>query len=325
MKNKKQIIIISLVILFLGIGIFLFIYLKNKGNRQKLLEKPIPQKSLIGTNEKITVEIKNTDSEKQKYPIYSIKKDIKLQQVQKLAKHSGFKPIRTSNEGYYFWTRENDIISYSTVSNILTVSGKDILRISNEESIGASTFTNIAKEYFGESWEYGLFEEKKFSDGMNEYRVSRKLGSDLYVQMREGLNETDKIQVYNGRVLYARLMLSNFVQTNEYARLIPKDLLGEYIKRSGYPKEIMPDTSILPTELEVDAYSSEYIKATENMTDCISDRVDVIYYYKYIDQDLLTPVYKVSARCDANYKDKKYQIPVTIFTNAIEPKYVLEE
>lgn len=325
MKNKKRLIIIILVIALLGIGIFLFIYLKNKGNKEKLLDKPISQKALIITKENISVEIKNVDSKKQKYPIYSILNDIKLQQVQKLAKQSGFTEAHSSNSGHYVWKRENDIILYSTVSNILTLSGKDVLRINNNEAIDANTFTNIAKEYFGESWEYGLFEEKKFSDGMNEYRVSRKLGSDLYVQMREGLNETDKIQVYNGRVLYARLMLSNFVQTNEYARLIPKDLLGEYIKRSGYPKEIMPDTSILPTELEVDAYSSEYIKATENMTDCISDRVDVIYYYKYIEQGLLTPVYKVSARCDANYKDKKYQIPVTIFTNAIEPKYVLEE
>lgn len=323
MKNRKLLFIIIAVIALLSMGIFLFLYLKSRGNKEKLLEKPIPQKSLTSTKENISVEIKKIDSKRENYPLYSVSSDVKLAHVEKLAKKFGFRPVSSGDNGYYFWRRESDIILYSVVSNIVNILGKDILNITDKESISVETFSNIAKEYFEGDWEYGLFQEKKFPEGISEYRVSRKLQEDLYVQMREGLNETDKIQIQDGKVIYAQFMLSNFVKTDEHVTLISKEALERYIKDNKYPKEIIPETSILPTELDIDPYSSEYLKATEKLTDCISDSVSVIYYYKYMEQGLLTPIYKVLARCDANYKDKKYQIPVTILTNAINPKYIL--
>lgn len=322
--TKKKYIIIG-VFAIIVLAIALFVIFASKEEEESLIEKPIPQISLPITKETIKVEIKEISSKRKNYPLYTITNDIKLQKIQDLLLSVGFRDAsQNSSEGYYLWKRENDLVTYSIVSNILTISGENVLRIGNDV-VGAEIFSRLVEEYFGEEWEYGLFQEKKYENGIVEYNAFRKLEDDLYVQMREWINGTDSIQVQDGKVISARLLLSSFSPTGEYAPLVVKNQLEKYIAQQDYPKEIVPEPSLLLSELNIDAYSSVYREATDNLTDCISDEVDVVYYYKHTKQGLLTPVYKISARCDANYENKKYQIPVTIFTNAIDPSYILTD
>lgn len=319
--TRKKLVIIGIAVISV-LGIFLFFFLR-KGEGEKLIKEPIVQKSLPVSRESISVDIREVSEPNTNYPLYQITKGVKLERITKLASENGFRLVDSETEGYYFWKRGEEIISYNEVSNIFTVEAKNVLHVPRDIEYGVETFSYVAGEYFNEKWVYDLVDQKEFSDSIQEYFVSRKLEDGLNVKMREGLNETDYLQIQDGKIVYARLMLSNFVKTDSLVPLLSKNKLKQYLAQKEYPKEIFPEPSILLSELDVDPYSQEYIKATEVLTDCVSDEVNVVYYYKSMNQDLLTPIYKISARCDANYEGQKYQIPVTILTNAIEPNYIL--
>lgn len=319
MKNKKTIIIISVVLGVFLLSLSFFLVLRKKD--EKVISAPIPQRSITATtSNNVKIGLGNTVFEKENYETYIIAQTIKLDIIRSLALNNGFKQKISDENTYYLWERGKDLISYDVLANKIVISGINILIL---EDVNDNIFSDIAKKYFNEDWKYEIFEKNELS-GRIEYLAYRKLTNGSYVESRENKNETDRIVIEGGRITSATLTLTNYYPTEEHVPLINKETLDGYINQQQYPKEILPSYDTLNSMMEM-GYKEGYDEIAKTLNNCLVEKITVVYYYKNLDQGVLAPVYKALSMCDVVYKKKTYQVPAVIYISAIDPNYILIE
>lgn len=318
MKNKKTIIIIVSIIIFLLLGIALYFIFANK--EKEIISGPVHQPSIPTTNTKVQINLGKSVVNRGNYEVFRVEPKFKLEIVKNLALNSGFKLVTSDEDVYYMWRRENDLISYDVISNKLAFSGNNIFTL---QTIDENLFSEMAKKYFEEDWQYNVSSEEG-KTGEITYIAYRKLGESLHVESRENKNETDKIVVENGKIISGSLTLTSFQGTGEYLPLLSKEELSKYINQSEYPKEILPSYETLNSVMDL-AYKQGYEDIYKTLENCSVDKISIVYYYKNITQEVLTPVYKAISICQVEYEKKKYEIPATIFVSAIEPSHILTD
>ncbi len=318
MRNRKA-IIISVAIGVLLIVLLLCYFLKSK-DHENIVTEPVIQKSITTTSQKAQISIRNIVIKEDNYEIYTISQTFKLDIVRNLALGNGFKLTTSDENKYYLWQKGDDVIAYDMVANTLSVSGMNIFLL---EQIDDNVFSNIAQKYFNEEWEYEI-SSKNEKAGRTEYLAQRRLPNGLHVESRENKKETDRIVIENGRITSATLTLAKFSPTGEYAPLLDGIELRGYINKQEYPKEILPSYDSLNSVIGMGYYES-YEEVAKTLSNCEAEKMEVVYYYKYIDQGVLTPVYKAISMCEVTYKKKRYQIPAVIYMNGIDPNLISDE
>ncbi len=284
------------------------------------MSNPIPQKSIVTTHKNVQIGIGSTVPDEENYEVFNIEQTFKLDIIRNLAESNGFKSKIANENIYYLWVRGKDLIGYDIVANKLSILGTNILIL---EQIDDNIFSNIAKKYFNEEWQYENF-SKVEKNGETEYLAYRKISNGAHVESRENKNETDKIVVENGEITTAILTLSNFRGTGEYVPLVNRNDLNRYINQQEYPKEILPSYDTLNSVMGMEYFQS-YEEISKTLNNCIADKITVVYYYKNVNQSMLTPVYKAIGGCDVVYEKNTYQIPAVIYINAIDPNYILKD
>lgn len=320
MKGKSKILmIIGIVLLVLGIVTILIV--TNK--KSKYPDQPISQTSLGTSNEDISFSISGLDLSES--ALLGVSNEVMVDKVKDFV--NSINPLlkeEIKEEGeYYKWSYGDDYVSYELIQNILEFSYP--LGIPwDEEEISGDSFSRFVKKYFNKDWEYELSLSEEDKDNQITYYVKRNFNGNL-IETTDYHNQTDTLIFKNGGIIYGRILLTEFFNSNVKLPLLSEEKLKTYINVKNYPKEIYPDFSSLQGSVigNVDYLSKEFEELSNTLGDCKGTSVSVIYLYKRLNQEALMPVYKMELMCDVSYLEQKYSIPAIGYINAVEPEYVL--
>lgn len=328
-KRKTIFIIIAIAIVALVVFVAVLLF-RNRQEKVLLENHSVEQKSLPTTPVfSPLIDIKNASfTSDVEYEIYEITNNLKLSFIEILVSKHSLKPTDSVNmKFFYMWEGEGKVVRYDANTNVVTIVGRDMIELDSTK-VDNMIFSKIAKEYFGEDWEYSEITEEMNTNKDIIYLAKRKLGNGSYVEVINRKNETDRMTVdSNGKFLSGSFLVASFRETGEYVTLVSKRELIDLIKKGKYPKEFLLHTYSLPSDVSMKlAYDAEsYRKLKNSASNCSSKQVEVVYYYKGMEQKWLLPVYKVNAECEVNLDGETYVIPATMFVNAVEQKYIKPE
>jgi hypothetical protein len=320
--NKKNIIIGAIVIFLVLLVISLLFLLK--GDKVQYPDQPIRQNSLLKSEDKI--DLGSTRIENQSdYFLWQISNQVKLEAVKEMIKsiNSEF-TLSDSQEGvFYQWSQREDEIFYDITKNYLIFRYTEGIDF-DEAEITNTSFATFVNKYFDQQWQYNVFKNEKGSNGETIYFAKRTLYEDINVEVREHNQQTDYLALKDGKIIYGKLLLTQFVKTDIQLPLATQNQLNAYLNLKEYPKEIYPQYGALGDSLlkELDYLSEQFEELTETLSNCKSTSSEVVYLYKSFDQELLTPVYKLDTQCELTYEGKQYSVPAIAYVNAIDPEYV---
>ncbi len=324
MKNKKIIIIISAVLVIVLILVLIFFFSNKKD--ENVVTAPIRQTSMRTSSEKISIDTIDKWVENNSSYLWQIQSDVQLEKVQYFAEDKGLH-LSYSKEGFsYHWVNNNQRISYNLATNVLSVVGEDLLSLDQVDTVTAETFSKLMKKYFDLDLEYEVFKTEKGEEGQTTYFAKRIIDGNNPVEMEAWHHQTDHIAVKDGKILFAKLLLARFINTNKLLPLVSKKELKAFVNQLEYPKIVIPNANVLLDEPEYEyiSYDSEkWEKINKTIRDCNADKISVVYLYKDMSQENLTPVYKIEAQCKMTYDKEDYFIPSTWYVNAINPELIL--
>lgn len=338
--------------LLIGIGIFviviaLIVQLFSSDGIQRRTE-PIDQPYNYDDSVRIVFDRANIeDNVKQdRANAYTIKKvdhsELIQQFLNKIGK--GFWRKRSYDGVFYVWAKDANenfyIADYDPVNSQLFLRFEDPVELeglsdvtSRLASSPASILEKVFYEYFDMSFN---FDEPKVSTFNRETRIeARRLvdGIPLEVPGRSGYTDY-LILDQGGRLKEANFLLLELEDASR-VDLFSVELLGQVINRSDYPKDVIVD---LPIGLDLTSLGYEpYDYASDFLGDpppldledvqltpetCKVTSIELVYYFVRTTTEKLTPSYKVLCRGEVDVKGKQYSVPVTIFSNAIDPELV---
>ncbi len=321
MKNKNKIIILIIAVAIIGSALFFLFFNKEK---TKYPEQPIEQKSLTTTDQDINLDKTDIDNDED-YPLWQISNSVKLSSVEKMIAglSSEFKLIDSLEGEFYRWSNENDEIIYDLEKNYLIFSYAEGIPL-DEVEITNNSFSNFVKKYFDQKWQYTVFKNEKEVNGETIYYAKRVLENESEVEVREHNQQTDYLALKDGEIIYGKILLTNFIESEISVPLISNEDLNKYLNTADYPKEIYPQYGGIRESVlnEVDYLSEEFEELDKTLDNCKSTSSEVIYLYKSFDQQLLTPVYKLEVQCEVTYKEQQYSVPAIAYVNAVDPEYL---
>jgi hypothetical protein len=318
--KTKTIFVITGTILIVILVILFFILINIKGNYPK---EPIKQTSLYYSNQRVELEL--SDLESKEYPLLGISNNVSLEKVKEFVLAIDPKMSEIANEegSYYKWGNGTNYVIYELNRNMVTFKLKDGI-LWDEVDITKYSFSAFTKKYFGKEYEYELSLKELNTDGVMIYYANRRFQQQL-IETAENKKQTDYLGMKGGKIVYGKIFLTEFINTKFVLPTLDKQGIVRYINIKNYPKEIYPNFSTLQTSVlkEVDYRSDDFVKITETLKNCKGNNISVVYLYKSFEQEYLMPVYKIDVMCEVSYKDEKYTVPATVYTNAVEPEYVL--
>ena len=319
-KNKRNLIIIlgSLLLIITGVVIYLFFFAPEK---KTYIKEPISQTSLYSTEQDITLKESFDASEK---PLYAISNKTAVENINEMISTLKLTVKESTKEdgGFYTWSGNDWNFFYDLTTNQLIFSISDGVDIGVVE-LNEYAFSGFVKTYFSQDWEYEIFETEKRSDGATVSYAKRKIGEDI-IETKIQNKYTDYLGFKNGKIVYGKILLTQFDDLSLYAQLIDSGELNRLINVKGYPKEIFVDYSVLQSTVlqKVDYLGPSFEELTETVDNCVSNNVEIVYLYRSFDETYLTPVYKIDAQCTVEYEDESHSVPATVYVNAIDPEYV---
>lgn len=325
MEKKKKIILIIIGIIIVGSLILLYFLLGNSSNNSYPKE-PLLQKSLGLTSQKIA--LGETKIEKSDGALYTVSKVVMLEKVEAFVQAIDSKMQKTAEEkgSYYRWGEGVSYVIYDLADNTVSFYLEKGITWS-EADITNYSFAQFVKQYFNKTWDYGIANiDKKSPIGGTAYYANRKVG-DYNVEMVLDHWATDSLVIKDGKIIYGKILLTEFLESENKVPLISSTQLNEYINYSSYPKEIYPSfMSVQTTVLAgIDYKSDEFIDIIKTQSNCKSSSSSIVYLYKSLGQVNLTPVYKLDLQCEITYKKTQYAISAVGYVNAIDPEYVSTE
>lgn len=319
-KKTKTILIVSFSLLFVGIciGVYFLIFTSPKSYP----ESPIKQTSLYTNPQEI--DVKNIEVESKDYPLFAVSNKVNLESVEKFAMTLDPQMKKTSSvEGkFYKWENKGNYVLYELGQNTVLFNVANGI-VWNEADISSVTFKTFFKQYFEKDWDFELLFSEKTVDGFTVY-YAKRLFQNYQIETSEYKGQTDYLGFREGKIIYGKILLTEFSDTKQILPLLNSKDLDKYINIRKYPKEIYPNYSTLQTTLlsKVDYLTEDFLDITKTMKTCIGDSLVVTYLYKNFDQEYLTPVYKIDLQCEITYKDTKYNIPAVGYVSAVDPEYI---
>lgn len=309
-----------MVILLAMTLIALYFVLRSKNNQYPT--EPVSQLSLNSTNEAIA--LNTTKVEASQGNLYTVSTTTMLSKVEDFVQNISPKFVQVANdEGlYYEWQNGKDSIIYELEQDTIIFNIEKGIAW-NEANITGYSFTQFVNTYFGKDWVYSIPVGEKQISGETIYYVKRVL-EGINVETNFIQQSTDYLATKNGKIVYGKILLVDFVESKEKVPLISSEDLDRYINLKGYPKEVYPEyESLQKTVLSrIDYKTEDFQSIIDTLSNCKSISASIIYLYKSMDQGNLTPVYKLDLQCEVTYKNTQYTIPAIGYVNAIDPKYV---
>jgi len=329
LTNIKTLSIIIIGGILISVLVIIIIIRKNEKN----LDSPISQTSFSSSFPSLTKEGLSLTGvtkwvENEKYFLFEVDNAVQLEKVKQLAGEKGYKLIYSKEGSIYNWKVKDRQIIYDLSTNILTIFGNDVLAINSSESVTAETFSKLVNKQFNLNLKYELFQTSDGSNGEKVYYLKRLLDEKNLVEMDNPNQQTDLIALKNGKVIYAKLLLTQFVKTEKIVPLLSKTDLEKYINQPTYPKAIIPNLEILSNEPEYKqmAYSEkEWNKIYRSFGNCEVDKISVVYLFKMMSQEYLTPVFRLEGQCKIVFKEKDFFVPSIWYVNAITPELISTE
>lgn len=319
-KKKKNILLVIIGVFIVALVLTLYFVIKAQNN--PYIKEAIPQESL--GLERRAIVLSNTEIESSDGVLYTVSSSVVLDKVEAfvLSLDSKLKQTEIIEGSYYEWMNGDNYVIYDLGDNSLTFGIKEGM-VWNEADITNYSFAQFVERYFDKLWEYTISASKKMAGGETVYFANRGLG-DYKIEMISDYQSTDYLTMKNGKIVYGKFLLTEFIEETKKAPLIDSSNLSKYINATGYPKEIHPDFgSVRNTILsEIDYKDDEFETVIDTLTNCKSASASIVYLFKSLTQDYLTPVYKLDLQCEITYKDTMYTIPAVGYVNAIDPKYV---
>lgn len=321
-KKKKLTLIIIIFLVVVALTTFYFLFIKP---RTSISSKIITQKTLTTVStQDIDISSLNINTDKITGNIYSLSSKMMLDGVTSFVKQLDKAFVQTTSQTgvFYEWNDGENSVIYELQQNTLLFDYAKGL-VWNEATLNAYSFHQFISSYFGKSWNYTLVNTKKLDSGETVYYAKRVL-NQISIEMTLDNQETDYLAVKNGKIIYGKLLLTDFMDANKSVPLISKSDLQKYINVYGYPKEVYPQLGNLAatTLAKIDYKSETFSKIINTMTDCKSTDYEVVYLYKSFNQENLIPVYRLNLLCDITYQGDMYKIPAVAYVNAVDPNYI---
>jgi hypothetical protein len=329
---KKKNLIIFFIILFLILTTILFIVFSRKGDKttKKYPDELIKQESLIPTKKgNITFEgIK--DPLEETYKLYGVSDEVSLSGIENMISTLNLRvELENLNDSFiYNGTDGENIFNYYLSTNTFYFSLKGGISW-HEAQLTERSFSSFVKKYFNKTWEYELVEVDKGVDGTTFYYAKRLVPDGTKIESLNTYQNTDYLALKDGRITSGEILLVEFFDTQLDIPLIGVSNLTKYINLEEYPKIIESDIGRIASALSIteEPYSNQELfdklfKLREELEDCKTNKLEVVYYYKSFKQTYLTPVYRLDLFCDVLYENRNYTIPAIAYVNAIDPEYI---
>ena len=324
--NQKQIFILIVVVLLLVLVVILFISFSDQ-KHSIYPSEPITQNSL-GNDSELNIDIGGLSNDQDlEYKLFKLSNKTELEKVEEIIfKIDNTVKLDNFKDGeFYHWTNSNGMtyFQYSMLTNTLTFSTDSGINWDEAELTGNS-FHIFINKYFDKDWNYELTNTLSFSDTSTIYYAKRKIYENLLIETGEIYNETDYLMIKDGKIVAGRLLLTNFIDTEEYVPIVNMETLKTFINLEEYPKSIYfnPSKTAEILNIEDEYLNEELLEIQNNITNCSASDIDIVYLYKSFEQENLTPVYRISLDCTFEYQEETYSVPATSFVNAVEPVYI---
>lgn len=328
-KNIRNLGIIALGgILIAIIMVFLLTRQKEEELDSIISQESISQSITSLSNQELSLQGISKWVENEKYYLFEVDNTVQLEKVKQLAEEKDYKLVNTKEGFSYKWEDNGKQIIYDLSTNILTIVGEDILTFNTKDSFTSESFSQLVSKYFDLNWKYELFHTEKGFNGETVYYLKRFIDEKILIEIDNPKQQTDHIALKNGKVIYAKLLLAKFVNTNKITPLVSQAELNTYINQPEYSKSITPDLDILnkePGYIEIAYVQAEWDKIYRSISNCEADNISVVYLYKKMSQQYLTPVFHIEAQCEIAFKEKEFFVPAVWFVNAIEPSLIISD
>lgn len=181
-----------------------------------------------------------------------------------------------------------------------------------------------------EGLEYRLVD---YSSTDRQYEVYISLVLDnVLIEQGASMNYTDMLLIdKNGDLIGGRIMLANvkleqrvpLIKYSKVPSLInSNDALYEFQEIDNlYYEEPIASTIAMPQD--VDGIDGDIATVEVLQTDsCVAQKMTLIYLYKRWDQNYLFPTYKIDCLGSDTVDGKEVEVPVVVYTNAIDTQYI---
>lgn len=331
-KKKRNIFII--IGIFVIIAIFLAVFFFAKQSKKVPSKGTIEQNSLLTkTNRKVILNSKSILNSQKVYNLWEVENLYKLKRIEEIAANWGFETVSSIPTISYEWKKGDEYIFYDLVQNTVYIRSKELRKYTPSGKITNKTFSEIVKDLFDMDWTYAISRRRQAGEDIEVLYANRMLYDDVPINVNARNFETDHISLQGGEIGNVKIFIGSFLRNQEELPMLKIGELQEKLNSKDYPKVVYPNLNVLPEGL-LDDFSylnttNDYFnrKTFENsINNCIQEGVlEVVYLYKYSEQGLLLPTYKLNAKCSATYKGKTYTVPALVFLNAIDPKYLKTE
>lgn len=335
--NKKTLIIIGGLIL-LGIVIGVTVFLLTKGDDSSLpddgIEIPLNYSETRNVEIPSDTTLENKTSESY---VYKISLEGRENLIFDLVENSNVShySYRVS-ETLYQWggadTTYVDLITYDSTSQYVNfntetpVSVSGVSRPIDNEDEAYELAVSIAQEILGDSTDYALV-NVEVEDGNYVVNFSR-LVSDLKVEAPMLGDYSDTLTLNeDGQIVFGKILLANYYDSVA-VDIVNFNQIGNYLSSENYPYTFIPGAPIgyLDSLVEPEGDFYEVPADSEplggDITSCTAQSAELVYYYQSTYQTYLVPTYRIDCLGSTTIDGLKFDVPVLVYTNAINPELV---
>ncbi len=337
LANKPLVIIVTGVV-FVIILFVIALLPKNKYSDLALIEQPLYfyENKKVNISPEIYKDFKTPKKGLEIYRINSDNQNIKVEGIlTRLNVASPTKNVFGENIAYTWSNKKGDNVQYDVKSQTMSLQLSDSFVVfpslaSPSDDQLRDSFKEFAKKYINSEYEYVDIEvERRTSDIIIS---SRRLVNGIPLQRPGIIKNYDYILLdtqFKLKSLRFNLLTIQEQPVNKLKIISPVQL-SSVVSNPNYPKEItdgivkgldggkkITDVGTRPDYIQGDDRLDVPNPAVYKAKD-----IELVYFYSNVDQQFLTPVYRMNLDSSIVYKGSTYTIDSVINASAIDPDFV---
>ena len=324
-KHKKTVLIIVIISIVIVVIILFSLFLSKKQNEYP--SDPISQESL-GRSEIASFDLGAIeDHPVGDYKIWEVSSKVFIDDISHMVEKidPNIELKEDAGGGYYNWADDKgSYFQYSLLNNTLYFNLERGIPWT-ETGLTGDSFSLFMKTYFDTEWQYKINRVRRIESETSTFYFANRLISDqLPIETSELFNETDYLELENGSIRSGKLLLLELSDTGVKVPLLGLKELSRYINAEAYPKSLFFNQTEIAETLSIkNGYiNGQAFNFQKEVKDCRAIKDEVVYLYSTFNQNMLTPVFKLTLDCSLDYEGKEYFLPATAYVNAIQPEYV---
>lgn len=289
---------------------------------KKYPEQPISIENIGITKTALDITNSKPEVEYKDIPLYTIAPKIHISLVESMIEKMdlSLKKEERVKDSYIIWGDGKNQFTYQGATDTVNFELTTDLGINKSEE----AFSQFFKQYLDLDYEFILVEEITFGETVTIY--ASRLIDGIPMEFGNGSEYTDILRFNkSGDLISGYLLLAEVEDTELTIPLIKEGELETYINLETYPKEIIVDTSVLTSTIDLHYLDRGWLDINESAKDCKATSYTTVLLYKNSNQKYLLPVYKYNANCKVEYEKTEYTAPATFYVSASDPKYVTIE